>query len=174
MSDAPDSLPAAVGCYMQRHTFTCWKLPVTQIFSGFQKTVSESRQIILNFAAGRTLTLTWCQRGQAWEQQRSCPLLSNAHVNRNFGTDGSLGPTKSHHCSHFCLLVFFLHVTQTRTLPTFWIWWQTVWENLHLHRGTHCPPTQHKWVRTALPIPPIRNCAYTILVPKPRSLNWGE
>lgn len=37
MSDAPDSLPAAVGCYMQRHALTCWKLPVARIFSGFQK-----------------------------------------------------------------------------------------------------------------------------------------
>lgn len=55
MSDALDNLSTVVGCYMHRHTFVCWKLLLTYIFSGFQKQLLAfgSRETRLYFVVGR-------------------------------------------------------------------------------------------------------------------------
>lgn len=113
MSDALDNLSTAVGCYMHRHTFICWKLLLTYIFSGFQKQLlgAERQDCILLLGGKPGLTLGWCQKGQLQEQQQSWPLFCDVHATDNATTDSLLLSPHPQHYSCFCLLVAFTGCT---------------------------------------------------------------
>lgn len=128
VSDAPDNLSTAVGCYMHKHTFICWKLLVTCIFSGFQKQFlgAEKQDWILLLAGNPGLIPAWCQREQLWEQEQSWPLSCEVPL------------TMLEQVVHFCLpipstipFVFWqlslaVLISVTRSRGTVWIWWQVV------------------------------------------------
>lgn len=84
MSDAIVHLSTAIVCYQPSHTFVCWKLLVTCIFSGFQKQflTADSQDWISLLAWKPGFTLAWCQRGPLWEEQQNWLLFCDVHATK--------------------------------------------------------------------------------------------